>query len=244
MFRNSFKTLITSALCASLIFASFQCTYAQTKAFEGVQNRIDLSAFDLQLPLAGAKSIKIIKSTDIPNFVSPYFYYNISDKSVRLFTQSNGVTTANSHFPRTELRQVSEWDFVGQHSLKVTMSVISQPNSGKIIIGQIHGDRKGTEAVKIWWNNGNIQVGYKAEFDAKETRITLLKDVKLSDIFNYEINQNGLDIEVKINDKATQFHLGDSWKKETVYFKAGNYLQDNNPPISSGMVAIYKIEVR
>ncbi|UKB81630.1 polysaccharide lyase family 7 protein [Chryseobacterium sp. MEBOG07] len=49
---------------------------------------------------------------------------------------------------------------------------------------------------------------------------------------------------MKINLKNTTLILGDSWKSESVYFKAGNYLQDNNPsPVTSGLKAIYNIKV-
>ncbi|MDN8660493.1 polysaccharide lyase family 7 protein, partial [Staphylococcus aureus] len=80
--------------------------------------------------------------------------------------------TKGSHFPRTELRDLNEWNFVGQHSLSAKAAVLQQPSTGKIIIGQIHGQTKGTEAVKIWWNNGQLQVGFKEEVNATEKRYT------------------------------------------------------------------------
>jgi hypothetical protein len=78
----------------------------------------------------------------------------------------------------------------------------------------------------------------------KEERITLQKNVPLGQIFDYSIQQNNSDVLIKINQQTITFHFGKSWKSELVYFKAGNYLQDNNPsPVTSGLTAIYQISL-
>ncbi|AZA89666.1 Alginate lyase [Chryseobacterium nakagawai] len=236
--QNRFKNIAKAGLF--VLCSNF--SYAQKTYIPVPQSQFDLSDFNLQLPIEKNNSITIIKGADIPKFSSENFYFSPEDTSIRLFCSSDGKTTQGSHYPRTELRQISEWHFENQHHLQVKMAVLKQPGTGKIIIGQIHGNSKGTEAVKIWWNNGNLQVGFKKEVDDKEQRITLLKNIPLGQVFEYSIEQNNLNIQVKINQQTTVFSLGNSWKHESVYFKAGNYLQDNKFPVTSGTVAIYQIK--
>lgn len=238
--KTFFKIIIyfgLFALSSSLIHAQ-KSTYAAVP-----QTQFDLRDFNLQLPVPKNNSITIIKGPEIAQFSSENFYYSSEDKSIRFFCSSDGQATKGSHYPRTELRQTEEWHFENKHTLHVKMSVLKQPDSGKIIIGQIHGSTKGTEAVKLWWNNGELQAGFKKEVNGKEDRVTLLKNVPLGQTFEYSIQQNGLDIQVKINQQTTNYTLGDSWKSEAAYFKAGNYLQDNKIPVSSGLVAIYDIKI-
>lgn len=208
------------------------------------QSKFNLTEFNLQLPVEKNNSITLIKGSDIADFSSENFYFSPQDNSIHFFCSSDGKATQGSHYPRTELRQIKEWHFEKRHHLQVKMAVLQQPGTGKIIIGQIHGHSKGTEALKIWWNNGEIQAGFKKEVNDKEERITLQKNVPLGQIFDYSIQQNNSDVLVKVNQQTATFHFGDSWKSELVYFKAGNYLQDNNlPPVTSGLTAIYQINI-
>ncbi|WP_312513861.1 polysaccharide lyase family 7 protein [Chryseobacterium culicis] len=239
--KDHFKTLAKYTLflwCS--VFVS-----AQNNGFDKVpQSQFNLSPFDLQLPIPKNNSIVIIQGPEVQNFASKNFYFWPQDKSIRFFCSSDGQPTKGSHYPRTELREKNEWHFENKHTLKVRMAVLQQPGTGKIIIGQIHGHSKGTEALKIWWNNGEIQAGFKKEVNDKEERITLLKNVPLGQIFDYSIQQNNSDVLVTVNQQTASFHFGESWKTEPVYFKAGNYLQDNSlSPVTAGLTAMYDLKI-
>ncbi|MGH1517453.1 polysaccharide lyase family 7 protein [Chryseobacterium sp. JK1] len=238
--KNLFKIIVQCGLfvLCPILFHAQKNVYAKVS-----QAQFDLTGFNLQLPVPKNNSITIIKGPEIARFSSENFYYSSEDKSIRFFCSSDGKPTQGSHYPRTELRQEEDWHFENQHQLLVKMAILEQPSTGKIIIGQIHGNSKGTEAVKLWWNNGELQAGFKKEVNGKEDRVTLLKNIPLGQSFEYSIQQDGLHVQVKINQQTTEYTLGDSWKSEAVYFKAGNYLQDNRLPVTSGLVAIYNIKV-
>lgn len=249
------KNILLSAL---LTLAIVSCSKSATKSMtpgpapvDSTQHakgapgqKIDLSSFTLQLPIADGNSIRQVSNDELKNYSSSYFYWDDGSQSIHFFCSSDGITTANSHYPRTELRAKNDWHFKGRHTLAVRVAVLQQPSTGKIIIGQIHGDSKGTEALKIWWNNGDIQAGYKNEVNGNEERVTLLKNVPLGTVFTYKIEQSDHDVTVYVNDQQTKKTLGKSWDSESVYFKAGNYLQDNQQPVSSGLVAIYSIDMQ
>jgi len=234
----------TSKLVKLLIL----CTIPSLTFAENLQNyqppaqQFDLSHFNLQLPIPEKNSIKQIQNHELNKYASKYFYLDPSRKGMVFFVSSDGVTTHGSHYPRTELRDQRNWNFTGQHTLTATLAVLEQPSTNKIIVGQIHGDRKGTEAVKIWWVNGDLIVGVKPEVDAKEQRVTYAKNVPLNQKFSYTIAQSGKNVTVTINNVSHSFNFGNSWDTEQVYFKAGNYLQDNSTtPVSTGRVEFYSI---
>lgn len=207
-------------------------------------SKFDLTKFNLQLPLEQNNSIMQKKGAELTRYASNYFYLNPEDQSIHLFCKSDGKTTKGSHYPRTELREVMEWRFVGQHQMSVQLAVLQQPSTGKIIIGQIHGLSKGTEAAKLWWNKGEIQIGFKKEVNDKEQRFTLAQNIALNQVFNYTISQSDHEVTVTVNDHSQKFIFGDSWTSEQVYFKVGNYLQDNSKPITYGLVALHSIIIK
>jgi hypothetical protein len=143
--KFNFKILIATGL----FILSSKALSAQEAYMSVPQSKFNLTEFNLQLPIEKNNSITTIKGSDIAQFSSNNFYFSPQDNSLRFFCSSNGKTTQGSHFPRTELRQIKEWKFENQHNLHVKMAVLQQPGTGKIIIGQIHGHSKGTEALKI-----------------------------------------------------------------------------------------------
>lgn len=231
------KSIVT--ILFTVIFSVFSNAQTTIKAPGSV---FDLSGFNLQLPLAKGNSIQQILDPELKTYSSDYFYLSQNPDAIILTCHSDGAHTKGSHYPRTELRDKIEWNFIGEHSMSIQLAVLQQPSTGKIIIGQIHGNRKGTEAVKIWWNNGKVQVGVKEEVDAPEKRYTLLNDVTLNQVLDYSIKQSGRSVNITINGQSVDVTFGDSWYKEKVYFKVGNYLQDNLAPVSTGIVALYKVE--
>lgn len=208
-----------------------------------VGKNINLYAFILQLTIAENNSVKQIEGDDLQQYCSPFFYWNSHNESIDLLCNTDGATTPNTNYPRTELRAKQEWHFQGNHALSVRMAVQQQPSTGKIIIGQIHGHSKGTEALKIWWNNGRIQVGVKNEVGTTEKLKTILENIKLGAVIDYQIIQTEYQVAVIVNGQKALFEFGKSWKDQLVYFKVGNYLQDNKKQVSSGLVSLYSVRL-
>lgn len=240
------KTIIKNHLSISLLLllTGFTSAVNGQGKYTAPGTKFDLTPFTLQLPLEQNSSITQKKGEELAKYSSNYFYLDPKDQSIHLFCTSDGTTTKGSHFPRTELREINEWHFTGQHEMSVKLAVLQQPNSGKIIIGQIHGHTKGTEAAKLWWNNGDLQIGFKKEVNDKEQRFTLLKNIPLNQVFSYTISQSDYTVTVTVNDQSQTFTFGDSWTSEPVYFKVGNYLQDNSKPVTSGLVAVHSVIIK
>ena len=201
----------------------------------------DLSSYTLQTPLGKGDSVEEVAQPALRDFAAPFFYFDASDRSMVFECPDNGATTRGSHFPRAELRDTREWSFSGEHSLSASLAVAQQPASGSIIVGQIHGNGPGSEALKIRWSKGDIVVGTKASPGSTEQRVTLLHGLALGTRFDYRVVQSGHTVTVTVNGVSRSFTYDNRWDAGTVYFKAGNYLQDNSASGSAGVVKFYSL---
>lgn len=204
----------------------------------------DLATYKLQTPIAKRDSVEEVAQPALHDFVAPFFYFDASTHAMVFDCPDNGASTRGSHFPRSELRDTNEWTFSGQHILRASLAVTQQPRSGNIIVGQIHGNGTGSEALKIRWSKGDIVVGIKATPGSTEERFTLVRGLALGDRIDYRIAQSDRSVTVTVNGTSKSFTYDHSWDGNTVYFKAGNYLQDNSASGSAGVVRFYAISSR
>nr|WP_199043509.1 polysaccharide lyase family 7 protein [Dyella sp. ASV24] len=202
---------------------------------------VDLSTYTLQTPVARGDSVEEVKQPALRDFSSAYFYYDAEAHAMVFNCPDNGASTRGSHYPRSELRDTREWTFSGQHTLSASLAVTQQPYSGGIIVGQIHGNGKGSEALKIRWSKGDIVVGVKASPGSTEQRFTMAHGLALGDRIDYRIAQSDRVVTVTVNGATRSFTYDSSWDGGTVYFKAGNYLQDNSASGSAGVVKFFAL---
>ena len=138
------------------------------------------------------------------------------------------------------------WSASGTHILRAQCRVTQQPDTGDVIIGQVHGYPV-QRLVKVQYGNGQVQVYIR-------NSLTASGDTK----FNHNVGANALiDYEIKVVDgvaivtvngvtNSHDFGASDpAWLTDsTFYFKAGAYLQDNSGPITEGgRVSFYQLSV-
>lgn len=210
---------------------------------EAPGRHFDLTAYKLQTPIAQGDSVREIVQPALRDFSASFFYFDAKAKAMVFACPDNGASTRGSHFPRAELRDTHEWKFSapGRRSLSASLAVAQQPRSGDIIIGQIHGNGKGTEALKIRWIKGDVVVGIKAHPDDQEQRVTLVRGLALGDRIDYRVAQADHTVTVTVNGVSRPFTYDRSWDGDTVYFKAGSYLQDNSASGSLGVVKFFSL---
>ncbi|MFJ2990152.1 polysaccharide lyase family 7 protein [Collimonas sp. NPDC087041] len=237
------RKFVVHAFATVLLGTALLPAFAQEQpVLDPPGKRFDLSGYTLQLPIAKRDSIEEIRGKQLNEYASPYFFLNADNGAMVFYCTSGGATTRGSHYPRTELRDNNEWEFTGQHVLSATLAVDQQPSTGNLIVGQIHGTHGNTEALKIRWSKGNIVVGVKRNTSATEERFTLLKGIPLHERFSYIISQSDHVVNVTVNGASMSFEYDSTWNGEKVYFKAGNYLQDNASPESAGRVEFFALK--
>lgn len=205
----------------------------------------DLSHFKLQLPVGKpAGGVVEVKQPQLSQYTSPYFFTDPVTGGMVFLCPDSGSTTAGSHFTRTELRDMTAWTFRGAHSMNATLAVMQQPSTKSIIIGQIHGSQVGSEALKIRWVDGAIVVAFKTTLGAADAKTKIASDLRLGQTFSYTVSHMDREVTVTVNGRSVTGKFDDSWDVDQVYFKAGNYLQDNTGSGSVGKVVFYALSTQ
>jgi hypothetical protein len=211
-------------------------------------SNFDLKHWKLTLPDATASEIKPPQLTT--GYTSTNFYTG-RDGAMTFWAPVTGGTTANSTYPRSELRELivpdnsrSNWTVFGTHTLRAQCRVLQAPSTGKVIIGQIHG-YEAQPLVKLQWNSGKVDVYIRDVPGQSDTRYNLLTLGSGQDLIDYQIQLVDGVVNVTANGaKITRNVLatGPGWSNITYYFKAGAYVQDNVwPSTEGGTVAFYQL---
>ncbi len=218
-------------------------------------NRIDLSHWKLTLPVAakrkGAPQPLELSADELKHSEEHNEYFDIrSDGSLVFWCPVNGVPTKNTKYPRTELREVIDptddnvcWPATGQHILRATCRVLEVPSSGKVIIGQIHGySGKALPLIKLQMHKDRIEALVKTSIEKDtETKLSFPLEERQPDIA-FEIRIDAGKLSVRVNSVTQAFDLFErepAWADQSLYFKAGAYVQDNEGPSTEGARIVF-----
>lgn len=178
---------------------------------------------------------------------SPYFYVNQKGDGVIFRAHSGGVTTKNSGYPRSELREMTDngrqradWsNNDGKHTMTIRQAITQVPAvKSHVVAGQIHDAND--DVVMIRLEKKKLFV----ESDGEEIGV-LDSDYKLGTIFTTKIEASDGHIKIDYNglQKVDVAKSGTGY-----YFKAGCYTQSNtlkgDDPSAYGEVIIYDLQIR
>ncbi|HSY53924.1 MAG TPA: polysaccharide lyase family 7 protein [Opitutaceae bacterium] len=218
----------------------------------------DLSNFDLQAWPCSGSNDTTVSQPQLATFNDSSFFYTGSDGSMVMWCPDQGgcETSTNTTHLRTELRNLTDWHVTdGQtHIETATCKVLQQPLSGSTIIGQIHGDVSGTgsEALKLrWMVGGNLVAGNKVTEGGTEvySQFSPAANANLGDTIAYTLQEKNsvVTVTVTINGGSLhtyQYTLDSTWTTIPLYFKAGNYNQDDTDGTTDGaLVAFYALNI-
>ncbi|KAJ3211149.1 Alginate lyase, PL17, partial [Clydaea vesicula] len=234
-------------------------------------NKVDLSKFELHLPLsrkAGGK-MSIINSLELRNGFSlpPYFYFDSITSAYVFHTPvwfDGAVTSSGSDYIRTELRQEANWNaLLSQQTLTALQSVNSVSQNG-VFVGQILADFNGKHSPVLYIglkpNSANPSLydlkAFVNEYNENSLKINtstfiLKSSYVLGTTFEIKIRvgQGAVSIyyngDLKTVDYNTKFSSGIFGN---VYYKTGSYGQtkrtdDLNINNQVSEVSIYKLEI-
>lgn len=224
------------AVLTSIFLASF--SYGQEAKIDKKKTApIDLTHWKITIPEdnpnnpgspieVGCPEIKEYANNPV---LKKWMYNDEKDKSIVFYAYPSGVSTANSRFSRSELRETMEvgnnnvnWTFAQGGTFKATYAIeaVSKENDGKyskIIIAQIHGrltnaqrdligqkDNNAPPMLKIYWDNGKIMVKTKVLKDliASDTAILDVKSWTDDEGINFKekVDFDKFTLEVKVSD--------------------------------------------
>jgi Alginate lyase len=163
----------------------------------------------------------------------------------------SGVTTPNSSYARTELRQMNsdgtaaDWTLAGNHTLSAELRVVSVTSN--VCVGQVHLGSGGMSTKPLaelyYHSNGNIYLGTENSPSGGQT-LHYITNVALGVHWTYVINVNGNTINLTVNGSKTSYSIPTSFNAYHQYFKAGDYNQSSSSSTSKGAkVKFYSLTV-
>ena len=209
----------------------------------------DLSIWELQEPVGTTGSPNMVQPAKLvgASGYSDAYFYTGTDGSMTFYCPVKGVvTTGNSSYARSELREmnadgtVANWAIAGSHSLSATLKVVSVPDH--VCIGQIHlgtalPGNSGTSTLPIcelfYASNGDIKLGIESSATGSEgsyAKMPVITNVPVGQEFSYTIQlvANGTLTVTILDGKSnpvTVKTIDASFFTYGVYFKAGDYDQ-------------------
>jgi len=211
----------------------------------------DLSHWKLTLPVDSSggttgTAAEVSVAQLVAGYTNALYFYTGSDGAMVFWAPVTGATTSGSTFPRSELREMLDpsdtsvnWTGFGTHVMDAQCEVTQVPSTGKVIIGQIHAfTGNAYPLIKLEYENGTIDALVKESPNSDtDTHFPFANVVGLSNSITYEIKMvDGL-LSVTVNgarQSVNVFQTDPAWTNQTLYFKAGDYCQDNSGSNAEG----------
>ncbi|WUV81818.1 polysaccharide lyase family 7 protein [Streptomyces sp. NBC_01476] len=215
----------------------------------------NLSVWELQEPVGSPGSPTTISSSRLQGaggFQDQYFYTDGSDGAMTFWAPEKGVTTPNSNYARSELREMNtngsaaDWSLAGTHRLNASLRVVSVTSN--VCVGQIHLGSGGTSTkplIELYYHsNGDIVAGVENSPSGGQTTHPV-GHVAVGTKWSYTIGVSGGNtIDLTVNGTTTHYAIPSSFNPYKQYFKAGSYNQSSSDSTTNGArVAFYTLTV-
>lgn len=235
-------------MCLATAMAVLGAQQAQAACTIAAPSSPSTAAFGtLQLPIDadGNGSPDTVSGSRLQTYSSQYFERQGSDRIVMRVPAGSSATTPNSKYPRSELKEGRTWNVnEGCAGLAARVNIYDLPDSGDIVIGQIHQEATTPRPpVELHYTNGTIHADVMkqqtTEAGSPRTRLTIATGIPTHQAFSYSMTlaPGGL-LTVTVNGKSQSTYLDGSFDSAKLYFKAGNYTQDTNGGSSVGFEAL------
>jgi hypothetical protein len=254
------RTSVPAALLAALaLFGS--ATAAASPTLDSLDPTVapggnfDLGVWELQLPIGSPGSPTTIRSSDLvgdDGYTNPaYFWTDKNDGSMTFWDPEKGVTTPNSNYARSELREMNrdgsaaDWSLSGTHRLSAELRVVSVTKN--VCVGQIHLGSGGSSTkplIELYYHaNGDIVLGTENSPDGGQTT-HYLTNVAMGQHWTYTLAVENDQIKVTVNGHTTTYPIQGGFYDYRQYFKAGDYNQSASDSTSNGAkVKFYSLTV-
>lgn len=219
------------------------------KPIAPIVNAFNFSHWKLTLPVTTDHTFDgdplEISARQLNEGYSNQYFSRTHDGHLMFWAPVTGVQTDNTDYPRCELREMLEpgdprknWMAKGSHILTARCKVLQVPSSLKVVIGQIHSESgKKKPLVKLQFFKGRIEALVKSSPTKGQDIKLTWPDIKLNSSIDYQIHVQDEILSVTVNGVTQTQNIKDNdadWMKQTFYFKAGVYPQDNEGDGSEG----------
>jgi hypothetical protein len=206
---------------------------------------IDTNEWYLTLPTGKDGSPDTVEGSNLATYHSKFFNLTGKRDGIVFHAGADGVTTKNSHYPRSELREMNgtekaSWsNTAGTHVLEVREAFTKLPDSKPEVVGvQIHDAEDDVMQIRLEGKTLMVQ------YNDGGSEAVLDPDYKLGTPFDTKIVAANGKVDVLYNgQKKAELPLsGSGW-----YWKVGAYVQSNaskgEGSGSAGEVVVYKADI-
>jgi len=207
---------------------------------------LDLTNWSLTLPTGEQSDPDEVRQPALADYTDEWFRVDPTGTGVAFTANAGGVTTENSGYPRSELRErIGEeraaWSNTrGTHTLEVRQAVTALPDAKPhVVTAQIHDAED--DVVEIRLEGSRLL----AEYDDGDGSVELDPDYRLGTFYDLAIVAAAGRVRVLYDGvEAADLPLsGDEW-----YFKVGSYVQSNpergDRPEVVGTVVVERLRVK
>jgi len=215
----------------------------------------NLAVWSLQLPIGSPGSPETIPPARLKGaggYTNPaYFWTDKNDGSMTFWAPEKGVTTPNSNYARSELREMNsngsaaDWPLAGNHTLSAELRIVSVTKN--VAVGQVKLGTGGTSTkplLELYYRpNGDIYLGQQRSPTDGQT-LHKVGNVALGQRWTYVINVSGNQATLTINGSRTTYPIPSSFNPYKQYFKAGSYNQSSSESTTNGAkVKFYNLTI-
>ena len=206
---------------------------------------LDLGGWYLTLPTGTEGDPVDVRPPELLSFSDTWFRLNNARDGVVFTAHAGGVTTENSNYPRSELREMYSGDLAswsnesGTHTMTLRQAITRVPKvKPHVVSAQIHDSEDDVLAIRLEGER------LSAQYDDGENELVIDPAYVLGTPYDLTITAANSTIEVSYNDRPVGMipRAGDGW-----YFKTGSYVQSNpergDAPHAVGEVIIYSLKV-
>jgi hypothetical protein len=217
----------------------------------------NLAVWSLQLPTGSPGSPDTIPPARLKGangYSNPSFFWtDKNDGSMTFWAPEKGVTTPNSKYARSELREMNadgsaaNWTLAGNHTLNAQLRVVSVTKN--VAVGQVKLGTGGTSTkplAELYYRpNGDIFLGTQNSPDSSGQTLHEVGSVALGATWTYVLNVNGTTINLTVNGTRTSYSIPAAFHPYRQYFKAGSYNQSSSESTTNGAkVKFYRLTVQ
>jgi hypothetical protein len=115
----------------------------------------------------------------------------LSDGSIQFSAPTKGASSKSTHRTRCEWTETQDWTLASaqDHWNRQTMTLTKVNAAQKVVIAQMHVRGDDGPPVKVFWNKGNITLGFRRTFNQTDpVNSTVLKGVPLGATFHISIH--------------------------------------------------------
>lgn len=174
----------------------------------------------------------------------------LGDGSIQFSAPTKGASSKSTRRTRCEWTESTNWTLASarDHWNRQEMTLTKVNSAQKVVISQMHVRGDDGPPVKVFWNKGNITLGFRQSYDqADPVNSTILKGVPLGTRFKVSIHvtaQGVVNVSVvagTASGSSGDLRLDSSWNVRLFEFHGGVYNQidySDTTPADDGSICV------